>query len=56
MDIIPAWMIEDLEKLRKEQQGAEQLVLRIELPLYDEQKIEENPLEDKDMSIVIPLR
>lgn len=55
MDIIPAWMIEDLERLRKEQE-AEKHVLRIELPVYNEMFNEQRPEREEESIIIIPLR
>lgn len=54
MDILPAWLIEDLEKLRKEQER-KRPELHIQLPLREEIRLDPEKKEDEDV-IIIPLR
>ena len=54
--ILPAWMIEALEKLRKEQ-DQKRPELRIEMPLHEpERRIRENESEEQEDTIIISLR
>ena len=54
MEILPAWMIEELERLRKEQQ-VERPQLRIEIPLPTPDRRHEVRQDEGAEMTIIPL-